>query len=421
MKAFREIFRLEWRALVRSRAFALMLVASVAWMFAVPHLVKDDGTAAGAFELNVRYSIGVVFALVLVSLASSAAGSLSKEREARRLQLTLVRPVRHFVVALARMFALVSAGAAILGVSSAVLVAQVGGGRACDHVLAPVMESPKAEADRLFDEYMEKYPDFREKVESQGEREVKLYLVQYVKDRLQTVATNATASWRFDLKSVPQDAEMAVRVRVTDLYGRLKHVGGEFSLGGLKGVLSHINKTIVRVPLEGESNSDGEELVFRNGGEASVTINPRKDLNLLVRADNFAWNAFRAWLELTSVLSLIVAVAVFLGAALGRSVAVFSVVAMLVVMVVSPSVLEDYPDPTTMNRVDRMSLALTEAAARVTAPFSVYSPVSALESDSCVERAEALEAVGVNVVLLPLVFALLSGLVMSRKSDLVSG
>lgn len=421
MKAFREIFRLEWRALVRSRAFALMLVASVAWMFAVPHLVKDDGTAAGAFELNVRYSIGVVFALVLVSLASSAAGSLSKEREARRLQLTLVRPVRHFVVALARMFALVSAGAAILGVSSAVLVAQVGGGRACDHVLAPVMESPKAEADRLFDEYMEKYPDFREKVESQGEREVKLYLVQYVKDQLQTVATNATASWRFDLKSVPQDAEMAVRVRVTDLYGRLKHVGGEFSLGGLKGVLSHINKTIVRVPLEGESNSDGEELVFRNGGGASVTINPRKDLNLLVRADNFAWNAFRAWLELTSVLSLIVAVAVFLGAALGRSVAVFSVVAMLVVMVVSPSVLEDYPDPTTMNRVDRMSLALTEAAARVTAPFNVYSPVSALESDSCVERAEALEAVGVNVVLLPLVFALLSGLVMSRKSDLVSG
>lgn len=421
MKAFREIFRLEWRALVRSRAFALMLVASVAWMFAVPHLVKDDGTAAGAFELNVRYSIGVVFALVLVSLASSAAGSLSKEREARRLQLTLVRPVRHFVVALARMFALVSAGAAILGVSSAVLVAQVGGGRACDHVLAPVMESPKAEADRLFDEYMEKYPDFREKVESQGEREVKLYLVQYVKDQLQTVATNATASWRFDLKSVPQDAEMAVRVRVTDLFGRLRHVGGEFSLGGRKGALSHINKTIVRVPLEGESNSDGEELVFRNGGEASVTINPRKDLNLLVRADNFAWNAFRAWLELTSVLSLIVAVAVFLGAALGRSVAVFSVVAMLVVMVVSPSVLEDYPDPTTMNRVDRMSLALTEAAARVTAPFSVYSPVSALESDSCVERAEALEAVGVNVVLLPLVFALLSGLVMSRKSDLVSG
>ena len=164
---------------------------------------------------------------------------------------------------------------------------------------------------------------------------MKLYLVQYVKDQLQTVATNATASWRFDLKSVPQDAEMAVRVRVTDLFGRLRHVGGEFSLGGRKGALSHINKTIVRVPLEGESNSDGEELVFRNGGEASVTINPRKDLNLLVRAANFAWNAFRAWLELTSVLSLIVAVAVFLGAALGRSVAVFSVVAMLVVMVVS--------------------------------------------------------------------------------------
>lgn len=421
MKAFREIFRLEWRALVRSRAFALMLVASVAWMFAVPHLVKDDGTAAGAFELNVRYSIGVVFALVLVSLASSAAGSLSKEREARRLQLTLVRPVRHFVVALARMFALVSAGAVILGVSSAVLVAQVGVGRECDHVLAPVMESPKAEADRLFDEYMEKYPDFREKVKSQGEREVRLYLVQYVKDQLQTVATNETASWRFDLKSVPQDAEMAVRVRVTDLFGRLRHVGGEFSLGGRKGALSHINKTIVRVPLEGGSHSDGDELVFRNEGGASVTINPRNDLNLLVRADSFAWNAFRAWLELTSVLSLIVAVAVFLGAALGRSVAVFSVVAMLVVMVVSPSVLEDYPDPTTMNRVDRMSLALTEAAARVTAPFSVYSPVSALESDSCVERAEALEAVGVNVVLLPLVFALLSGLVMSRKSDLVSG
>ena len=93
MKALWNIIKLELLANLRSRAFFLLTSASVLWMLVMPSVVKSDGTDEGARQLYVHYSLGGVFALVLVSLAAAAAGSLSRDRAAKRLQLTMVRPV----------------------------------------------------------------------------------------------------------------------------------------------------------------------------------------------------------------------------------------------------------------------------------------------------------------------------------------
>ena len=112
MRALFEIYRLELLSFARSKAMALLVAFTAAWMVALPLVLHDDGTAEGAFQLHIRYSLGVVFSVIAVSLVAAAAGTLAKDREAKRLQLSMVRPVRHFSIALGRILAVTSCGAA---------------------------------------------------------------------------------------------------------------------------------------------------------------------------------------------------------------------------------------------------------------------------------------------------------------------
>ena len=59
MTGFAKIFCLELASLVRSKTLAMLAVACVAWMYAMPYLVRNDGTADGAREMlvRVRYAI----------------------------------------------------------------------------------------------------------------------------------------------------------------------------------------------------------------------------------------------------------------------------------------------------------------------------------------------------------------------------
>ena len=88
MKKFLSILSLESKAIVRSGMFAVLLFASVAWMLLLPLFIKGDGTAEGARELYVRFSLGGVFVLLAVSLLASATGSVAKERAAKESRRT---------------------------------------------------------------------------------------------------------------------------------------------------------------------------------------------------------------------------------------------------------------------------------------------------------------------------------------------
>ncbi len=427
MKALCSIIRLEWCAAIRSRAVLLLSLASLAWVIAAPFVLTGDGTESGWFEMRVRYSLAAVFCLTLVSLAATAAGSLSKDRANKRLQLTLVRPVPYFIVALGRMIALSALGAAVLALAALTLrltmassLADDGYGATCDHVLDPVLESPTAAIEKRLSEIREHNPELLEKM---TENEARRYLLQYETSRYQTVRPGETNAWAFATDSISDASEVAVRIRLTDALGRLEQTDGVFRLGDREGRIAHVNKTLVKVPLWRTGNApEGDlgqtaNLTLENRGARGVSLCPYRDLQLLVRADSFGWNLFRGWLEMSALVALVVALAIFLGACLGRSVAVFSVLALLFIMSVSPALVEDYPDPSSMTLLDRVSLRLTETAARATRPLSAYTPIAHLESTSCIEWKEVGEAIGWNMLVLPLVFSLLAGLVMARKQD----
>lgn len=412
MKAFIQIAVLETRRLVRSKAAAALMIASAAWMFAFPHLVKSDGTADGARELYVHYSLGGVFALCLLALAASAAGSLSREREEKRLQLSAVRPVRLFAIALARTLALTAVGAATMAIACAILVFRTGISRPCDSVISPIMESPRQEAERMYDFFMAS-PETPEEAKKAGRETVLRLLEQRAFDNYQTIPAGKSERWSF---AAPKEGSFAVRLRFTNDFDMRQDVLGRFSAEGLSGAISNITQSVVKVPLAGGRTRGGEmSLRFNNDGATSLMLRPRRDIQLLVRADAFGWNLVRAYVELVSILALVTAFGVFLGAALGRSVAVFTIISAIIVTFVSSDVLEQYPDQLEEDRTDRIGLAITRAVERTTRPAASLRPLAALSADERVEPGEASVAFAVNALLFPIFLAFLSGFAIAKK------
>ena len=418
MRRFLEIFRLELKAFVRSKALAMLTVVSVAWMLVFPYVVKGDGTADGAREIYIRYSLGGVFALLTVALLASATGSLAKERAAKRLQLTLVRPVRYFTVALGKIAALVTVGAFVLAVAAAILAGRTDLSARCNHVLSPVMPSPREEAKTMYASYM-KDPDTPEAAKKAKPEVVLRLLEQKAVDRYDTIPTNTTVTWTFPASSLP--ALPSVRMRFTNQYEMRQDVRGVFRLGGLEGVVSNVTQAVLTVPLvaSGTAGAGAEDakLSFRNDGTSSLMFRPRKDLNLLVPADAFGWNLVRAWVEMVSVLALIVSFGMFLSASLSRPVALFVAIVLLAVCEMSTSVLEQYPDSLETDPIDRIGLALTRVAAEATHPISELSPLEALSRDECVETGDVVRMAAFDGVAVPVLLALLSAVLIPRKQE----
>lgn len=406
MRAFLEVVRLELKALVRSKTALFLLVASVAWMVAFPSLVRGDGTAAGLRELDVHFSLGGVFALLVVALLASATGSLARERAAKRLQLTLVRPVGRVALILGKAVAHVAVGAAVLAVACGILASRVDCATPCSHVLSPILPSVQAEAEQMYAFYMAD-TNTPSAVRHAPKATVLRLLANRAIDRYETVGTNAVARWRF---AAPGDA---VRIRFTNPFEMRQDVCGVFRSGTAECAVSNITQAIVVVPFKGAD----AELAFENRGTSALMLRPRRDVNVLATADSFLGNLLRAYVVLVSVLALVVSLGLFLGAGLSRPVALFVAFVTLAVGEMSPSVVEQYPDELETNLPDRIGLVITRFAASVTRPVSAFSPLEALAKDECVEPSRVLGLAFANLVGLPVLLALLGAFVLPRKQD----
>ena len=424
MISFWRIFWLEFTGFVRSKALALLVAASVVWMLGLPFVMKGDGTADGARELYVHYSLGGVFTLLVVALLASATGSLAREREAKRLQLTLVRPVRYTVVVLGKIFAHVAVGALVLALACGVLAFKTDLKRPCNHVLSPILPTPREEAKQMYESYM-KDPNTPEQVKKTKKEIVLRLLENRAVDRYEAIETNATMTWKFgglesleSLESLGGLGGLAVRMRFTNQYEMRQDVRGTFTFGGYQGVVSNITQAVLTVPLTGrtlDGRPETGELVFENQGTSALMLRPRKDINLLVPADAFGWNLLRAYVVLVAILAFVVSLGTFLSAGLGRPVALFVAFVTLIVSEMSPSVVQQYPDELETNLVDRIGLHITRFAAEVTRPVSSAAPLEALAKDECVEPETALRLAAADFLLLPLLLSLLSAFILPRK------
>ena len=421
MTSFWRIFWLEFTGFLRSKTLALLVSASVLWMFALPFVMKGDGTADGGRELYVHYSLGGVFSLLVIALLASATGSLAREREAKRLQLTLVRPVRYTLIVLGKILAHVAAGALVLAIACGTLAFKTDLGRPCNHVLSPILPTPREEAKAMYESYM-KDPETPEAVKKTKKEIVLRLLENRAVDRYEAVQTNATATWRFGgLDGLGGLEGLAVRMRFTNQYEMRQDVRGTFSLGDYKGVVSNITQAVLTIPLTSQTSQTFQTsqtgLSFENQGTSALMLRPRKDINLLVPADAFGWNLIRAYVVLTAILAFVISFGVFLSAGLGRPVAMFVAFVMLIVSEMSPSVVQQYPDELETKFADRIGLYITRFVAEVTRPVSAAAPLDALAKDECVEPTVMLRLAAADLLAVPLLLSLLAALILPRKQD----
>lgn len=415
MISFWRIFLLELISLMRSHTIILLTAAGVAWMFIFPNVMHDDFTDAGARELYIHFSLGGVFFILIISLLASATASIAKERDEKRLQLTLVRPVSRCAIALGKIYAHVFVGAVILALASGILLFNVSISQPCNHVLSPILPSPKEEAKIMYERFM---ADTNTPVEVRkaNKASVLRLLENKAYDHYEAIPTNRLAKWRFAMPERLSDGErLAVQLRLTNAMDLRMSIYGHFSIGDYSGAVSNLTQAVLRIPLVGEGKVLGNELSFLNKGSSSVMLRPRRDIKLLVSADGFGWNLFRAYFQLLSILTLVVAIGVLLSSALSRPVAMFVAMVMLLISEISPSIIEQYSDELDAPTLDRIGLEITRVSAMVTSPISSLSPLEALAKDECVESSQTLRIVVLDFALMPFLLALLSAFIMAKK------
>jgi len=413
MISFWRIFWLEAVSLIRSKTLALLTVAGVVWILAAPYVIRGDGTGGGARELYLQYALGGVFALLVMALLASATGAIASERTAKRLQLTMVRPVRYFVIALAKIAAIVSVGAVVLAVASLLVLVRADRSVRCSHVLSPILPTPREEALSRYESFM-KDPETPTRVKKARKEDVLRILVQWAVDYYETIPTNGVVAWTF------ASGGDAVRLRFSTRFDTRQDLRGTFWLNDRRGSVSNVTQSVLTVPLAsgtGAAPGAANELRFRNEGSHPLMLRPRRDLNVLIVGDSFAWNLWRAYLVMVAVLALVVSAGMLLSAALGRPVAVFVAFSILLVSEMSPSVVDQYPDELSAGPLDRIGLEITRAAARLTRPVSDLSPLGALSRDECVEWADVWRALALDLVAIPIVLSLLAGFVLPRKQE----
>ena len=421
MISFWRIFWLEFIGFVRSKVLAALLVLGGGWTLLFPFLVRGDGTPEGLRELAIRYSLGGVFALLVVTLLSAATGAIARERSAKRLQLTLVRPVHRSAIVLGKVLAYVLAGALVLAVACTLLFVRLGPVERCSHVLSPLLPSPQEEAREMYESYM-KDPDTPDAVRKAKKDVVLRLLARRAFDHYQTILTNDVVSWKFGgLEGLGSLEGLAVRLRFTNPMEMRQDVIGEFRIGGFGATVSNITQAVLKIPLEtsrtSQTSQTSQSLTFVNRGTSALMLRPRRDIHLLVPADAFGWNLLRAYVAMVAILAFLVSVGMLLSATLGRPVALFVAIVALIVSEMSPSVIAQYPDELETNLIDRVGLQMTRAAAELTRPVSSLSPLEALAQGECVEPRRLAQTALVDLVVLPLAFALLAGFALPRKQD----
>ena len=198
MRGLLQIVVLEWRALIRTGVLPALWLFAFLWTYFAPLWLVSDGTDEGAREIFLTYGVGTVFVLALIAFGASAAGALSKERAAKRLQLSLVRPVPAFVLAWGRMLAHTAGFATVVAVALGAAALHGDGARPAYHVRHPILQTPAEEAREAYAGYM-RSAETPEAVKKMKKDAVLRILEQKSFERYETIPANATAVWRFPL------------------------------------------------------------------------------------------------------------------------------------------------------------------------------------------------------------------------------
>ena len=316
MISFWRIFSLELKTLWRTRVLPVLAIVSIVWM---------AGYSAER-EVYIRYSLYIEMAIVVSALLFHACGSFASERAAKRLQLTLIRPVRRLSIYFGKVLAIVFAGAVVLALALAVLLAKVDRSVSCQHVFSPVLPSPREEAEAMYEVFMSD-PETSPEVKKAKKSEVLDLLEARAWEHYQTISPSNSVAWTFPT-TLNANEPVELRIKLTTMFDQREESRCLLRAGDFESVITNVTLSAMKYELRPKASIPAE-VHFENHGSGKLMLRPRKDVQLLTPADGFISNLARAYLELVGILALIVMGGTLLSSFLSRPVAVFTAFVML--------------------------------------------------------------------------------------------
>ena len=420
-------FLITWRSLWRGKTLWTLLAAIIVAHFFLPGIVRSDGTLAGNLEMHVRVVCGAVAALVYVSALSISCGLFAREREDDLLQLSLVRPVSAFAVALGRWLALLLLEVSVLAVNvvfiNLILAMSPYPPENCRIHHEPSLPPAEVSAAMAMEAFL-KSDTTPEAVKKAPRAAVLALLTAKENERYEVVRPGETASWPFE---VPLGEDLTVKTRFSTMYNMKAELNGIFRYRGCTGVVSNSTQAILETPLMASqvddsvrdasiTNSNSLGLTFTNTGKSYVMLRPRRDIELLVPGDPFWANSLRASLEVLSLAGFLAAFGLFLSAALSRPVALFTASVLLVAALMAPDAVSQFPDEFHATMGEKVGLAISRSVMRFTASLSEISPVSDLASGRAIAPRALARTLLADLAVWPCLFLGLSAFILRRKA-----
>lgn len=408
-------FLLAWRALVRGHVLALLLAATALAHLLLPALVRGDGTAAGWREMYIRAVTGATFAVTAATVLVCACGLFAQERARYRLALAVVRPVSVLSMAAGKWLALCVVAAAAYVLTAGLTLVRVPSPPDCKHHAAPALPPPAETAKLMLADYLAD-PKTPEAVRKAPKSAVLSLLTNKELDRYDVVAPGRTMAWPFDA-ALADVADVAVRVRFATQFELRAPFSGSFVLGGKGASLTNSTQSVLDVPLSAGTPYSGAPgtLQFTNTGRETVMLRPRRDLEILTPADAFAANLARAVLQMLTTTALLAAFGLFLSAALSRPVAIFTALVAVLVAMMAPSVVAQFPDGLDVAWADRMGLAISRTVSLLASAAGEAEPISDLATDTCIEWRALGRCALMNAAVLPAGLLALAAVVVRRR------
>lgn len=411
-------FVLAWRALVRGHVLTLLTAAVALIHWFLPRLVRGDGTADGAREMFLRAVPGSATAVTAAAILGAACGFFARDREARRLAQTVVRPAHGLGVACGAWLAFCAAGALALAFNAALTWARVGADAPdCRRYFAPDLPPPAVAATAALDDYL-RDPQTPDAVRKAPRRAVLSLLANKELDRYDVVPPGGRAEWPFAADAALRAATgLCVRVRFATQFEMRADFNGAFAFGGASAAVSNVTQSILDVPLAGRT-ADGAaaaSLTFENKGGDSVMVRPRRDLELTAPADSFTANLARATVQSFAAVALLAAFGLFLSSALSRPVAVFTAFAAVAVALLAPDAVAQFPDELGTSFADRLGLAFASGCGWLTRAFADPSPVADLAAGRCIGGRALARTLAADVLAAPAVLLSLAAVILRRN------
>ena len=409
-------FRLQLVAMLRTGALPFALAAALAAALLVPSAVRGDGTAGGEMQVATQCALAAGFAVALVFALAAAAGSFASERAAKRHALVVTRPAAAAAVWAGRYLAIACATTAILASAAAGRWLSMGEAArqiSCRHRVEPALPPPIEEAERQYEGFLAD-PEVDAELKAAPKPAVLCELAKREAERYEAVRPGETAVWKFRPSSSAAAAWLQLRF-AADFSLRLP-VKGAFKLKGSRGAAASaevdgFTQSVLELPLSMERGfAAGEELelLFENRGADVVMLRPRGDIAIMSKADSVAWNFARATVVMAAAASLLAAFAAFLSTFLGKSVCVFAGAVAVVITLMAPSVMSQFPVEIGAPPLTAMGLRIAKAVLTITRSVGELHPVASAAAGECVEAAVVLKAVLVNAVAVPFCLMLVS-------------